>query len=444
MAWAALGAAPWLLVTRGPYQFDDLVTPVSDPASQSLGAWGHHLGHTLRPLAKLTFAIEASAGLGGMPWARRVVSIALLAVGAWLLARLLARLGARLDVAIVLAWIWAAHPVQAECVLALAGRPLLLANVLGLGALLAAANRRARRAGVLLALATLSRETSVALALPVGALLLDSPAPLGGRVRAALRTLEPVASVVVVTIAWLLVQPRYRELADYSFHGRPWGTSVIAQIAALPIGQTLYIRPWALTVDHGEALPSAPDALFACGLGLYVAAAIVFVVAWRARRRALAAGAATWLAALAPTQSIVPKLDALTERPLSLALAALLVVAVGARPLRRAWGVSRGRRGGSAPVFAMVVVALLASAATYERGSLYSSEEALWRDAASKSVANARPHYNLAKVLEEQGRYAAALVEARAAARIDPYDGHAAALAEILRAREHPDLQSPR
>ena len=417
---AALGAAPWLLVVRGPYQFDDVVTPVGDPASQSLGAWVSHLLHTLRPLAKLTFALEASAGLGEMPWARRVVSIAILAVGAWLLARLIAELGARAELAVALAWIWAAHPVQAECVLALAGRPMLLASVLVFAALVAAARKHRGHAAALLALAVLSRETAVAAALPVALLSLD---------RDRLRDLEHVAAVIVATAAWLLVQPRYRQLADYSIHGRPWLASFVAQVAAVPIGQSLYVRPWALSVDHGEALPTSPDASFWIGIALYLAFAALAFYGWRARRPALAVGAALWLAAILPTQSVVPKLDALTERPLPLALAALAILAGGLLPRTRA----------PALVGGATLLALAASVATYARGALYASEEALWRDAAHKSVTNARPYYNLAKVLDEEGRTGEALEAARAAARIDPYDSRAAALVELLRAR----LDSP-
>ena len=57
---------------------------------------------------------------------------------------------------------------------------------------------------------------------------------------------------------------------------------------------------------------------------LYAAAATA-IVALIGRSRAVAVGLALWLAALLPTQSFVPKLDALTNRPLSLALAGLLL-----------------------------------------------------------------------------------------------------------------------
>jgi hypothetical protein len=45
---AALLLWAWMATLKGPYQFDDYVTPLGDPASQSLTAWGHYLPVTLR------------------------------------------------------------------------------------------------------------------------------------------------------------------------------------------------------------------------------------------------------------------------------------------------------------------------------------------------------------------------------------------------------------
>jgi hypothetical protein len=51
--------------------------PGNDPASQSLAAFGAHLTTTLRPLTKLTFAVESSAGLAAAP-SRRVFNMTML------------------------------------------------------------------------------------------------------------------------------------------------------------------------------------------------------------------------------------------------------------------------------------------------------------------------------------------------------------------------------
>jgi len=99
LLWAAVttimliaGLWAWTSGLPGPFQFDDHVTPLGDPASQSLAAWQQYLPVTLRPVTKLSYALEAEAGIGGDPAARRLVSILLQVITAGLLFLLIARL----------------------------------------------------------------------------------------------------------------------------------------------------------------------------------------------------------------------------------------------------------------------------------------------------------------------------------------------------------------
>jgi hypothetical protein len=163
---------------------------------------------------------------------------------------------------------------------------------------------------------------------------------------------------------------------------------------------------------------STGDPRFVLGLALMALAAGVAVVATARRQPAVAVGAALWLGAILPTQSIVPKLDALTERPLELGLAGIvlaLLPAVG-------WLASRGRarRWGTAGVATAIVVGL--AAATLTRGPRYRSDLALWSDAAEKSQTHARPHYNYGIALELAGDRSAALAEMRRADALDHFD----------------------
>jgi hypothetical protein len=119
----------WMCVLDGPYRFDDHLVPLSDPASQSLAALGDHLTFTLRPLTKLTYALEASVGLADSAPARRAVSAAIHAVGAVLLALLLAHI-ADDERWGLLALVWALHPVHAEALLAVSGRSAALSAAL--------------------------------------------------------------------------------------------------------------------------------------------------------------------------------------------------------------------------------------------------------------------------------------------------------------------------
>ena len=148
---------------------------------------------------------------------------------------------------------------------------------------------------------------------------------------------------------------------------------------------------------------------------MYGAAAAAIVFFFR-RRPTVSVGLALWLAALLPTQSFVPKLDALANRPLSLALAGLLLVGapfIGTVLARVQW------RAVAAVTSAAVLFTALAIETT-RRATLFESPIAVWQDAAAKSVVNERPHVNYAIALQQEGRRKEALYELVIAARIDP------------------------
>jgi tetratricopeptide (TPR) repeat protein len=403
----------WVCVLHGPYRFDDHLVPLGDPASQSLAALGDHLAVTLRPLTKLTYALEASLGLADNAPARRAVSVAIHAVAATLLALVLARITGEERWGL-LALVWALHPIHAEALLAVSGRSAALSGALVLAALLAQLRARPLLAASLLLAAALARETAIAAALPLAL------APVAAdRAGAGSRRARPWPLLLATLAAalWLVSVPRYRELAEFSFLGRPWAESVAAQVAAIPQGLALYLRPDLLSADHGSPLPvtlASPG--FWLGVGCLATASAMTVLAFRRRAIAVAVGLALWLAAIVPTQTLVPKLDPLTERPLGLALAGIVIAAVC--PLAAASRAMRARTVlavGSALVFMLAI-------ATVARGRLYASDVALWADAARKSTANPRPHVNLGVALVAAGRPDAARDAFRAALRIDPLD----------------------
>jgi hypothetical protein len=130
-----------------------------------------------------------------------------------------------------------------------------------------------------------------------------------------------------------------------------------------------------------------------------------------------------------PTQSVIPKLDALANRPLSLALAGLLLAAV---PL--AGAVSRRRPSLAFCAAATIVVSL--TVATSGRAELFQSELRLWQDAAAKSRVNERPHVQYAVLLKHAGREREALAALSTAATINPFNSQVATLTRVYRRRE--------
>jgi protein O-mannosyl-transferase len=411
---AAATVAVWAPGFAGPYHYDDFVTPVGDPASASIGAFAREVRGTLRPVTKLTYAVEASLGLADHPGARRAVSAVFHAGAAVALMLLLVELvpGLGLAAAALLALLWAAHPVQAEAVLALAGRPAALSTALLLFGLLAYAREHRFTAAILVGAAALARETALAGALPLLVLELRELRRRGGLGEHA-RNLWPAALALVGAAAWIVATPRVQTLVSFSFEGRPLAESIVQQVAAVPVGLSLYVRPGALSMDHGELLPIAPASpLFVLGIVLYLLAVVAAFSVRRAPLRAF--GAALWLAAVLPTQSLVPKLDPLTERPLCLALAGLVFLLV--RP-RRAW-------------IAALALAPALVVATVARAGLYRDDVALWRQAAANSAHNARPHVNYALQLLASGERDEARRELEAARAMEPDNPRAEVILE--------------
>lgn len=432
-----LAALLWVWSTGidGPYLFDDFVTPLNDPASQSLDAWRQNLSVTLRPVTKLTYAAEVDSGIAVDPSLRRIVSLLLLAAAAVALGVLTFRLtsiGAYGSA--LLAALWFAHPVHADAVLLLSGRSAMVSVAFLLAALLALERSHRWTAALLFGLACLSRETALAGLMPLVVLAMSGPHNSAAK---AWREIAPTLLIAVFVACWMFSTQRYADLAEYSLLGRPLWSSFISQVSAVPVGLGLLLQPSNLSIDYGIPLAtrlSAPT--FVLGVLLYAAAAVGIVLALT-RSRAIAVGLALWLAALLPTQSFVPKLDALTNRPLSLALAGLLLAAAplivaASNRLRTSYR----ERTPLIPLAALTCGGLLFVATavmTLHRAQLFRSDLALWQDAAMKSSANVRPHLQYAALLKRIGRDHEAWRVAATAQRIDPLNSQAATMARLFR-----------
>jgi protein O-mannosyl-transferase len=450
----ATGYWAWTSGLSGPFQFDDGVTPLGDPASQSLAAWQQYLPLTLRPVTKLSYALEAEAGIAFEPAPRRLVSILFHALTAALLLLLIAQLASpvTLLLAAFLAVLWFVHPVHADSVLMLSGRSAVLSTAFLLAALLALERCHSWWAALLFVIACLSRETALAGLLPLGVLAASRPA---ATLRVVLRQIAPLLIGAAVVALWILTTPRYLHLAEFSFLGRPFWSSVASQVGAVPVGLWLLFNPAALSIDYGIPLPTkALEPLFLLGLGMYLAA-VAGIFRILRRSRAAAIGLALWLAALLPTQSFIPKLDALSNRPLSLALAGLLLFSASmlaatlnwlrARPagLGGKWTALQPAPGVPAGTFWLVdycVVALFLffTTATASRSELFQSDLSLWQDAASKSLTNARPHLQYAVLLKRAGRDREAWDAISAARSIDPFSADIATMSRTFHFKEVP------
>lgn len=129
-------AAVWGTALGGGFRFDDFPNIVHDPATAQAGAFLERLGWGLRPLLRATYFMDHA--LWGMEARGFLLTNLVLHAGAVLAVFHLAarRLGNQ-NAALVAALVFALQPANAEAVVYLSGRSVLLSTALLLGALLA-------------------------------------------------------------------------------------------------------------------------------------------------------------------------------------------------------------------------------------------------------------------------------------------------------------------
>ena len=404
---AALVLFAWLPAFGAPYQYDDYNTPVGDAASQSLTSFWHLLPRTLRPLTKLSYALESSLGAESAP-ARRALN-ALLFAGCLVLLKDLLEAVAKVPatLALLLASLWAVHPVHAETIIALAGRPVLLSLFLILASALLLERARPGLALASALLALLARESALPWVVACAALAAQQRGVSAKRIAAT------GALALACGALLLLSSSGVRGLLESTFSaGGAWNRLGL-QWAALTQGTfLLLIDPAAFTPDmEFEPIGVARVGLILATFALYAAAL------WLALKHArLRLFALLWLCILLPTHSIAPKLDVLTARPFSASLAPLLAMAgCAVAP----W-LAQARRREAGATLLLAGAFLVLFPMTRQRAALYKDPLALWRDAADRTVHKLRPLVNLGTLLARRGQLGAAESALERALQRDP------------------------
>ncbi len=424
-------AAAWGTSFQGGFQFDDFRVIVGDPRVQSVTAWWRSMPG-IRPLLKLTYALDNESGLGLAGF--HAVNLAIHAAAAAVAFGLLRRLGDRLALpdargpALVGALVFALHPVQTESVTYLSGRSSSLAGLLALASALAFVEGRDRgrprlvhlASPLLLVLALGVKEGPVVL--PAALLLveaIDHRRPFSWR--GALRALSVHLAVALAATGVLLASPVYRTLLARSLALRPLDLQLLSHARAVVwlAGQLVPVR--GLSADPALPPPDAwtPGAALAALAVLGAAAAALLLL----RRRPAPAFAAAWfLLWLAPQGWWLPRAELASERQLYVAL------------LGPAWlaGLALARlgipRGAPAALAGALRVALRAAPllalglSTAARSRIYRDEVTFWSDAAAKAPHNARAHGNLGYALALACRPGEAAVAFERAAALDPAD----------------------
>lgn len=400
----AVALALWLPALSGPFQFDDYNVIVNQPAVHSLEAWRQSLPG-IRPLLKLSYTLNWIMTPDAFGF--HLINLLIHCLNGLLLYVWLGRAAPFATperLAVVL--LWCLHPAQTEAVTYIAGRSVSLSATALLAGLCLLAGHHPRRAG-LAALCTLAglavRETAwifpAAFAL---ALWLQ-----GRTLRDIARLLTPSVIVVGLAAIVFITEPHFRRLIDVSLATRSPGEQLLAQIEAWRYFVTGPLR-LVPNLDPDLRAPTTPGPwqLLWGAAGLITAG-----IAARAtlRRRSWAAGGVLWFfLLLAPTNSLMPRLDIASDRHL---YPALIGLAWAAAVLLQPW------RAGRAALWLMLP---LLAAALLIRNEDYRSATALWARTAEQSPGKSRVWNNLGVACREEDRPECARAAFAEAWRLDP------------------------
>ena len=397
-------AAAYFNALQAGFQFDDWDVIVRDPRVQDLRSWWASMPG-MRPLLKLSYALNHVSGAGVVGF--HAVNVVVHAANGMLIMALMRRFaretGRSPEVAdwlgLATALVFVLHPVQTEAVTYASGRSTSLSALFALTSVLlwvqwrsSPETRRWRPALSLVSMvaAVATKETMVV----VPAVLLlwevaDTRRPFAWR--EALRRTGLHWLLLAALLAALLALPRYREFLDTSLATRSIPANLFAQLEALRylVGQLFDID--GMNADPGLLVSSAVGPVdILTLLALIVAAGLSLA---NLRRAPLPAFAVLWfLLWLAPTNSLLARLDLVNDRQLYVALAgpALLLAAAIQRLAVRDKALG---------AVAFITVLALTGLATHLRNEVYRDEVGFWRDVVSRSPHNARAYNNLGMAL---------------------------------------------
>ncbi|MCI0340872.1 MAG: hypothetical protein L0216_06915 [Planctomycetales bacterium] len=422
------GAVPWLAAgaallahvrsVGAGLVYDDAMLLAGNPYFRDLGnlarlagpGYWESLELSWRPVATGVHLLEFAA-FGGSAAALHAVSVAVHALCAGLLGRLLIVLGLAPGPALLGAALFAVHPAIAEAVTLASFREDLLATAfLLVGALLAARGPggpgRATALGAATALALGSKES--ALAFPA---IYAAVAWARGRLRPLQPWIPSAAACGLVLAAYLACRfGPMRNPAEAGVPPIPGGIPGLVAADLWILGEYARLLAWPATLCADRGLPETlPAAGVALG-GVVLAAGLA--AAWLSRRRSarVAAGLAWAGAALLPVSNLVPLSVPLAERFLHLPAVGLAWACAAAVPSRR-----------GAAVAGAALVALLALRTAVRAGD-FRDDETLARATLAANPRSSRFHGNLGKALAEKGDLAGAMAEHREAVRLMPVE----------------------
>ena len=396
---AALAAIAYLPSLAGVFHFDDYNVIVHYPTVHSWEALLERAGGGVRPLLKASYTLNWTLG-GGF----HLLNIVLHAMNAAFLFLIAQRLFGDRRAAFIAALLFAFHPAATEAVTYVSGRSSSLMALFYLGALYA--YLRGAHWGIsafLFVLALATRETAVTL--PAALLLCELCRNELVSFRTILQRQWPHWTLLLAGGAFLLFNQRYFDLVAYGYGERSLVDNLLTQVGGVSY---LILR---LVSLHGYNIDPALPTLTEWTPQLAFQSCLLFGllaigIANLRTRPWIGFGVLWFFLQLAPTNSIVPRLDVANDRQLYLACWGLfLALCIQLRHL---------------PVLAFTAIIAVFATASIARQLDYRSEIVLWESSVALAPWNARGHNNLGYAYQVARRTQDARREYRAALLFDP------------------------
>ena len=401
----------------GVFQFDDYNVIVDLDSVHSLSAWWLDGGQGIRPVLKLSYALNWVSGLGVAGF--HGVNLAIHALTTGVVFQLMRRLLVAWNVEGPRnAWAWtgaalfAVHPAHTEAVTYICGRSSSLMALLyltGLNLHLGASKQRQKWAkwGVPACFVMALGVKETAVTFPLALLLTDLSC--GGNWKASCKREWRSWAVLLLALAVFVMNDAYRATMVRSLEFNTPAGSLATQLAALPYFLRQYVLPLWLNIDPDLTVQQdfsgvLPGVVL---LGCFAAIGVHF----RRSQPWIAFALAWFVLHVLPLHALLPRLDVANDRqlylaswPLNLALCVVVVQWLPTRLARTALGIW---------IAGWAVLGLV-------RNQDYSSEVALWEQTVLVSPQKSRAHNNLGFAYAQAGRAAEARREYLVALRLDP------------------------
>jgi len=403
--------AAYLPSLLGPFHFDDYNVIVNYSMVHAWSSFFEHASGGVRALLKASYVLNWTISPDAFGF--HLLNIGLHAANAVLLYFI----GKRLlpdnvrNYSLLPALLFALHPMQTEAVTYISGRSSSLMATFYLGAILA--YLRGAHWGwscLLFVLALATRETAVTL--PAALLLIELCRRTDWRTIA--RRQGAHWALLAAGGMVLVFNQRYFDLIAYGFGERSLHDNLLTQIGAVSYLIWHLVTLSNLNID--PALPTITEWTPTLGFEAVLLFALLAIGVCNLRARPwLAFGILWFFLQLAPTNSIVPRLDAANDRQVYLACWGLFFALTTLIEV---------------PKLAAIALCVVFAGASLVRQLDYVDEILLWEASVRSSPWNARAHNNLGYAYYEAGRREEARWEYRTALFWDPT--HAKAKANLV------------